>query len=264
MSDIKLIATDLDGTLLHTDKSMPKGFSDFVVSHPEVKVVISSGRQYANIRTLFPDIADKLTYIAENGGLVYDNGKALFVDAMNEDDVKEAIDTYIVPGESTVVLCGLKSAYMLRDSSEDSIRNASLYYTDFELIDSFDLVDDKILKVAIFIEGLKANTYFESHKEQTKANSRVNFILSGNSWIDIANATVNKGTGIKVLQDYFNISRDECMAFGDYLNDVSLLEACTESYAMENAHDELKKFAKHIAPSNDEEGVMKILNDIFK
>lgn len=257
---IKLIATDLDGSLLYSDKRVPEEFAKFVLEHPEIKVVIASGRQYANIRTLFPDIADNLTYIAENGGIVVDKGNHLFVDSMNDEDVKSAIDTYIVPGESTVVLCGVKAAYMLKNSSEDSIRNASMYYTDFLLVNSFDEVDDRILKVAIFIEGMKANSYFESH---TNTNPRVNFILSGASWIDIANSTVNKGTGIKVLQEYFGFSPDECMAFGDYLNDASLLEACGESYAMENAHPDLKSSAKYIAPSNDECGVMKVLAQYF-
>ena len=92
---IKLVATDLDGSLLYSDKRVPEEFAEFVINHPEIKVVIASGRQYANIRTLFPDIADKLTYIAENGGIVVDNGENLFVDSMNNEDVKNAIEIII-------------------------------------------------------------------------------------------------------------------------------------------------------------------------
>lgn len=53
------------------------------------------------------------------------------------------------------------------------------------------------------------------------------------------------------------------MAFGDYLNDCGLLERCEWSFAMENAHPDLKKIAKYIAPSNQNGGVQKVLQDMF-
>lgn len=53
------------------------------------------------------------------------------------------------------------------------------------------------------------------------------------------------------------------MAFGDYLNDCELLQSVGESYAMENAHPRLKEMARHIAPSNDEDGVMRVIRREF-
>ena len=53
------------------------------------------------------------------------------------------------------------------------------------------------------------------------------------------------------------------MAFGDFLNDESMLLQCTESYAMSNGHPLLKEKARYIAPSNDEDGVMKILRAVI-
>ena len=65
------------------------------------------------------------------------------------------------------------------------------------------------------------------------------------------------------IQDIYGISPEECVAFGDYMNDYEMLQNCGESYAMENAHDEIKKVAKYIAPSNDDEGVMQVLKKIL-
>ena len=73
---------------------------------------------------------------------------------------------------------------------------------------------------------------------------------------------ITKGAGIRALQKQLNILPEECMAFGDYMNDYDMLTACDESYAMENAHPDLKKIAKHIAPSNEEEGVMQVLRQL--
>ncbi len=260
MTNIKLIATDLDGTLLHNDKSKPQGFEDFVINHPELTFVIASGRQYYNILAQFPKAASRMVYIAENGGLVFKDDKCLFSNPMCDEDIRASIDRFVEPGVSTVVLCGEKSAYMLNSASDDAKRNASLYYTRFDFVDSFDEVDDRIIKIAIFVEGYVADDYY---KNLLDSNDRITYILSGNCWIDIANSTVNKGEGIRVIQEIIGISREETMAFGDYLNDVSLLEACEESYAMENSHPDLKKFCKHIAPSNEDEGVMQVLNQLF-
>ena len=88
-------------------------------------------------------------------------------------------------------------------------------------------------------------------------------VLSAESWVDVINANVNKGNAIKVIQDIYGISPEECVAFGDYMNDYEMLRNCGESYAMENAHDEIKKVAKYIAPSNDDEGVMQVLKKIL-
>ena len=59
-------------------------------------------------------------------------------------------------------------------------------------------------------------------------------MLSGDSWIDISNRTVNKGIAVEAIQKKYGIDRTESMAFGDYLNDVGLIKSCEESYCMEN------------------------------
>lgn len=260
MAKIKLVATDLDGTLLKADKSKPADFEDFVLSHPEIIFVIASGRQYYNIRSQFERTSDQLMYIAENGGFVFKDGQCIFINEMCKEDVDASIKRFVNPGVSDIVLCGEKSAYMLGSASDDARRNASMYYTRFQFVDSFEEVSDRIIKIAVFVEGYVADTFYETLNND---NPRISYTLSGNCWIDIANSTVDKGEAMKVIQAKLGISPAECMAFGDYLNDVSLLKSCEESYAMANAHPDLKTFCKHIAPSNEDEGVMAVLKEKF-
>ena len=82
------------------------------------------------------------------------------------------------------------------------------------------------------------------------------------SWIDISNRSVNKGAAVTALLQRLSIPSAHAMAFGDYLNDYTLLQSCGESYAMANAHPDLKAIAKHVTASNDEDGVMKILRTL--
>ena len=77
--------------------------------------------------------------------------------------------------------------------------------------------------------------------------------------MDVMNSGVNKGAALRTIQEKLGISREETMSFGDYLNDYELLLEAKESYAMANAHDKLKEIAAHIAPSNREQGVMRVI-----
>ena len=88
-------------------------------------------------------------------------------------------------------------------------------------------------------------------------------ILSGEHWVDVMKPGVHKGAAMRGLQKMLGIAPSECMAFGDYLNDCELLESAGESYAMANAHPLLKAQAKHIAPSNDDNGVIRVIREVF-
>ncbi len=257
---IDLVATDLDGTLLDPLKNVPSDFEDFVLSHKDINFVIASGRQYYNILDLFPKCRDELIFIAENGGLVYRNGQVLHKDTMSREDVDECLKIFSDPEICSLILCGVKSAYMLKSASKDCYDNSYLYYKRLDLVDSFEDIDDDILKIAIFVEGYRANEYYH---EITAPNDRLECLLSGNCWIDVSNKTVSKGAAMRRIMEITGSSFETSMAFGDYLNDESLIRSCKFSYAMANAHPDLKKLALREAPSNEDNGVMRVLYDVF-
>lgn len=256
---IKLVATDLDGTLLDNPYVIPQDFVEWVCRHPEVRVVIASGRQYYNLRKLFGEIEDKLVFIAENGGFVFDGGRAIYRDEMAEQDILACIE--LLGETQTVILCGEQSAYMLQGSAETE-RNARTYYEQLTIVEDLTacIHRDRIVKIAVFFEAHNAE---EKYADICECSERLKVSLSGECWIDIANSTANKGAALSVIQGKYHIARDESMAFGDYLNDYELLQQCGMSYAMENAHPDLKKIAKYIAPSNKDRGVQKVLAEII-
>ena len=260
--NIELIATDLDGTLLDSDKNVPEGFEDLVCGLNDVSFVIASGRQYYNIEDLFPKCKDKLIFIAENGGLVIRNGNVLHKDTMLPEDVRACVEEFSDPSVCSLILCGVKSAYMLKTASKDCYENSYKYYKRLDFVDSFDGIDDDILKIAIFVEGYRANDYYN---EITPINDRLDYLLSGNCWIDIANKTVSKGEAMRIIREDLGILFENSAAFGDYLNDESLLKSCKHSFAMKNAHPLLKEQARHICEyTNDENGVMRTLGMLFE
>lgn len=257
---IRLIATDLDGTLLNSRKEVPAGFEEWVCAHPEIKMVIASGRQYYNIRKLFPKAADRLLYLAENGGMVVENEEVIYANTLEEEDVIGCIERFQEKEGHVVILCGERSAYMCHTTG-DAERNAHMYYENLEFVEELRecLHKDHMIKIAVFFRGHDADTYYRNLE---KVPDRLNMVLSGECWIDIANKEVCKGAALRFVQDRYGIDADESMAFGDFLNDESLLMQCTESYAMRNGHPLLKEKAKYIAPSNDEDGVMSVLRAV--
>lgn len=260
MPEIKLIATDMDGTLLNNAKELPADFIPWVKSHPEYKVVIASGRQYYTLLRDFAEIKDNLIFIADNGGYAMYKDKIMYSDLMSREDVIASLKAAAeIPG-SAVIVCGIESAYM-KPSGDEAEEQGHMYYArirfDEDLLKATE--SDKIIKIAVFIPDFGAEKVFNDFP---KLPDTLLPVLSGDSWIDIANASVNKGAALSAIQKAVGVTPEECMAFGDYPNDIDMLKVCSESYCMANGHELVRKIAKYNAPSNEEQGVMQILNTL--
>lgn len=258
--NIKLVATDMDGTLLNSQKEMPEDFIDWVRSHSEIMTVIASGRQYYKLEEDFQEIRDELIFIAENGGLIFKRGEIIYCDEMPQDKILDCLDRVDKVPIAKAIVCGADSAY-IENPTDEEYENGSMYFAKLMKCEDIRKVmdQDRIVKVAVFIKQKRAE---EMMKHFSDLGEDLSVVLSGDSWIDIANASVNKGAAVESIQRKYGIDRSECMAFGDYLNDYTLIESCEESYCMDNGHEQLKEIAKYIADSNDNDGVMKVLRKI--
>ena len=78
--------------------------------------------------------------------------------------------------------------------------------------------------------------------------------------MDIQNKSINKGIAIKKIQELYNITSDECMAFGDQMNDYELLKSVKYGYAMDNAVEPIKEIAYAVCEDNENQGVIKTIN----
>lgn len=257
---IKLVALDMDGTLLDSEKRLPDDFADWVRQHPGIRIVIASGRQYYALLRDFAPIQDSLIFAAENGGLVFERDEVAYCDEMQKEDIRQCLLLTENRKGLSPVVCGAKSAYM-KAGSEHVRREAAMYYARLRQSENLyeDAAQDAVVKIALFVENHLAQ---EAFPHFSNLPEHLSAVLSGDSWIDISNRSVNKGVAIAAIQKKYGISPEESMAFGDYLNDAEMLKACKESYCMENGHPELKALARRIAASNDEDGVMRVLRGL--
>lgn len=260
---IKLIACDMDGTLLDSQKRLPPDFQEVIAALKEKGVcfAVASGRQYAALRRDFQD--DDILFICENGALVMQKDERLLIDPLDPRELHGIVMAAREISGVYPVICRAEVALIEKTASPEFIRNTCMYYPSVQVVDDLTAYCDlgDVCKVA-FYDEFDAQTH-ELPELQKRLLPRLAVILSGEHWVDVMKPNVNKGGAMRGIQQKWGITPEECMAFGDYLNDCELLEAVGESYAMENAHPELKKLARHIAPSNDENGVMQVVRREF-
>ncbi len=255
---IRLIATDLDGTLLNSNHQPPHEFYEWVRRHPDIRTVIASGRQYQTLVDMFGELGDRITYCADNGGFIFHKGEMLYHNPIRKNDLYHAV-RYMgnIPGV-TLVFSGADSAYVAR-KDEKNIEKVALYFSALKAIDDLNDVvgKDSIVKMSLYEENGDAAGLVQYLPDLGKHMERV---LSEKCWVDIQNVTTNKGNALRFLQKQYGIAPEECMAFGDYLNDYTMMKSCHYSFAMENAHPRLKEIANFQTASNDYMGVMNMLS----
>lgn len=261
-SKVKLVVSDMDGTLLNPKGEVSSRFLDQFteLKKHNIHFVAASGRQYQSILDKLHLIKNDISIIAENGGLMKYNNKERVLLKLTSENITKAIKTLRQIKDVFIVLCGRKSAY-IETKNPDFISRFSNYYSEYAIVDDLTKVtNDDFLKIAVFhYENTETNIY--PYVDALKIDMQV--IVSGQNWLDISHIEANKGYALSILQKELGVTIEETMVFGDYNNDLQMLELAHFSYAMANAHVDVKKIARFETKSNSEEGVESILHELI-
>lgn len=258
---IKLIAADLDGTLLTTDKQLPPDFG-YVLSELNrrgIMFVAASGRQYHTLRNQFDEYQNDMTIIAENGSSVFCGDKNIICEPI--ETAKSVLDRVYSLDGIYPIICGFDSAY--GEARNNSILgDITMFYNNYKVVDDLHdiITEDKILKFALHCPT-DAEKFYEIAMRDFSDEYGV--FLSGTQWVDIMKKGVSKGSAIDKICEIYNIKKEECVAFGDYMNDFEMMSRCGETYAMANAYPDLKKVCKYECKSNDEYGVTEKIKELL-
>lgn|SRR5690606_2243977 len=254
---VKLIVTDVDGTLLNSSHWLnPKFFDVFEQLHSAgITFVVASGRQYQNLREVFEPIEDRVYFAAENGSYVLFQEKEILSRTINPSEIHQLVTIGRTIPSAHLVLCGKKSAY-IESTTPQFVQHLSTYFAEFQVVDDLLQVNDEILKFTVCdLTGSEANSY-PSYKHLSE---KFQVKVSADTWLDISDKRAHKGNAISFLQQKYNISKEQTMVFGDYLNDLEMMDQAYFSYAMANGHPLLKSKARFIAKNNNEDGVLDVL-----
>lgn len=261
LTQVKLVVSDMDGTLLDSNHQLGADFYQIFdkLKAKGIHFVAASGRQYYNLLSKFPGLTDDMYFISDNGSYMVYRGEDLHVQAMEPEVVFEQIEIARKIENSYPILCGKNYAYVDEDAPE-FIKQMTQYYSRSKIVKNLlEVDDDDFLKIAIcdFV-GSEQNSY--PHFKHLEGQLQVK--VSGDRWLDLSHKEANKGVALSKLQNMLNINYEETMVFGDFMNDIEMMSLGKYSFAMENAHDEIKKVANYTTASNNEDGVGQILRQL--
>ena len=260
---IKLIATDMDGTFLHDDKTYDVERFEAVLkrlNHHNIKFVVASGNQYRLLTSKFPKDYQELTFISENGAHIVSQEEDLVQLFQSHEEI-ESLVTYVESHftETIVCLTGEKAAYIPAKTSQETRTFLKLHLPIMtEVEDLLPIPDDQYYKSVVIVPDGHSAPVIEGIKKDL---SELNLVptTSGYGSIDVITRGVHKAWGLEQLNTKWGLTADQIMAFGDNANDIEMLQLAGQSYAMASASDQVKVAAKHVAKSNQEDGVLDVI-----
>ncbi|WP_295747799.1 Cof-type HAD-IIB family hydrolase [uncultured Limosilactobacillus sp.] len=254
----KAVAVDIDGTFLtdHRDYDRPL-FAKVLheMQRQQIRFIVASGDQYAFLKGLFPDHANELGFVAENGVLVVDRQGEEIASGRLPSSVVTDVFAFLRQQPATYfTLCARHSAYIMDDVPAGQKRMFQHYYARLQTITALADIPEDVFKFALTLPAQQTAAFIQQFN--TQFAGRIQPTVSGYGAIDLIIPHMNKGNGLRKLLDRWQLSSADLLAFGDNENDLPMFELAGESYAMANAPHHVQEAATHVAPSNNQQGVL--------
>lgn len=259
---LKLIAVDMDETFLREDKTYDvERFKRIYkrLNEKGILFLVASGNSYHQLTHFFDEEdKEKMYFAGDNGSFIVQKEEKLHSIGIERRDYL-AIVSYLnqFSGVSVYVSVGDKS-YMLKDDPFYDI--AKVYNGVLKEVASFSDIPESYLayKIALITE----HPLHYNKELVEKINQKFSFIksvTSGNIFIDILHKDSGKGFAIGYLKQKYDLSSDEIMAFGDSMNDLTMMQEVTYSIAMGNSDPELAKACTYQIGTNNEQAVLETI-----
>lgn len=261
---IKLIASDMDGTLLDDDSKVPEETYELISALAEkgVRFVASSGRRYDTLRWLFEPVADKMDYVASLGTQVYADGRLLDREVFSTLSVMRLFETTQLFDCLHLALYDATHTYLLNDQSS-YIRELDKDLPNAERLFDPPSPDVSIIKAALCCE-YPDQLMDMAYVLERELSEFFTFLPSGSRWIDVVPRHVNKATGLEQVMRYWGIGPDEVMAFGDSMNDYAMLRYVGHPYVMENARYAVRQIGQRVIGRNSDHAVQRVMREILE
>ena len=268
--DIRVIATDMDGTLLD-----PKGQLDLPrlekildkLDQCGIRFVIATGNEIHRMRQLLGHLAERVVLVVANGARIFENDELLQAQTWDDAMVDKALghfkgrecqDQFVVTGmNGGFVKEGTVFTELDKFMTPEMIEKL---YQRMNFVDEFDSsLFGGVLKMSMVVGEERLDSVLQEINDLFDGHVRA--VSSGYGCIDILQDGIHKAWGLVELLKRWNLKPEQIMAFGDSENDIEMLELAGISYAMENAEEAVKRVATKVAPANSQAGVYKVLEN---
>ena len=268
--DIRVIATDMDGTLLD-----PKGQLDLPrlekildkLDQRGIRFVIATGNEIHRMRQLLGHIAERVVLVVANGARIFENNELIQAQTWDDAMVDKALghfkgrecqDQFVVTAmNGGFVKTGTVFTELDKFMTPEMIEKL---YQRMQFVDEFDSsLFGGVLKMSMVVGEERLDSVLQEVNDLF--NGHVRAVSSGYGCIDILQDGIHKAWGLEELLKRWGLKPEQIMAFGDSENDIEMLELAGISYAMENAEEAVKRVATKVAPANSQAGVYKVLEN---
>lgn len=249
---IKLIASDLDGTLIpEGTQEIEPGFMEVLEELLDKGYLFfaASGRQYANMIRKFEKYADRIGFVCENGALAMEHGEQQYILEIPWEKARAIAEDIMSFPETEICLSGVKACYIQPRTEWFEHQLTQVLKNDCVIFESLDDIDDQIVKISMYIHDFPANAERIRDFFVQKYGAYGDFVLGGNDWLDMILKNSGKGLALEAIMKKKNLKPEEIMVFGDNQNDISMLELTPNSYAMAHAKPDVQVHAGHICAS---------------
>ena len=262
-SNVKLVVSDMDGTLLNSEGKVSTQFFTLFkeLQKRNINFCAASGRQHNSIIDKLSAIKNDIHVIAENGAIAKKGDEILLLNSLASEKITKVIPILRAIKNTNIVLCSQNTAF-IESTDSHFINMFQEYYSSFQIVE--DLMEiaktTPVLKIAIHHFNSSEAFIYPAIKH-LKDDFLVK--ISGQHWLDISDEKANKGQALRVVQKLLNINKEETMVFGDYHNDIEMMQEAHFSFAMKNAHKDIKELANYETESNNNFGVERVLEKLI-
>ena len=260
---VKLIASDMDGTLLDENGQVPPETFDLILDLRErgVRFVASSGRRYDRLCDFFSPVKDRMDFVASNGAQVFADGVQIDREVYSHLAIRRLAKTVAMFPNMHLALFDRTKSYLL-DDEDKFVREVDKDLPNVERIYELPSPQVSIIKASIFCDD--GNVMDNAYVLQRELGGLFTFAPSGSSYIDAMQPGISKASGIAQVMEYHSIDASEVMAFGDAMNDYEIIRFVGTGCAMANGRPALRAVADRVIGSNVEHAVQSEMRRVLE
>ncbi|WP_443770432.1 Cof-type HAD-IIB family hydrolase [Anaerostipes sp.] len=261
----KAVFSDIDGTLLNTSHQIPEKTKNKIqkINQEGIPFVLVSARMPKGMTEIRKELGAKSPMICYSGALVVDeNDKPLYSVSLKKDEAIELCKT-IQKMDSDISI-------NLYSNDRWMVQNLKEFWIDQEMkitgvrAEQVSFQDERKFEEVHKILCMGDAEKIASLEEKLwKEFPHIRVYRSKDTYLEIMSMKASKSDAVHMLEETFDVTKQEIIAFGDNFNDIDMIMYAGLGVAMGNGTDEVKKAADYITEKNDQEGLRKVLDLCF-
>ena len=272
LKNIKLIVSDLDGTLLSDSGEIGAGTKNLITQLQDCGVIfaLATGRLHSAVTGIAEDLSIKSPVISLDGSMIKSttDGSRIYESFVKKKHVKRALrfaEEHLI----NIVLCHDEAIYYT-DRNSNMPMLSDKYGAKYKEVTSYDNYIDRTLEVVLFSDAANSMRYVRDRfLFPISIGCSISFYKSNRrpkiSFLEIRRSGSTKGKGFERLLKHLKLKPSQAAVLGDWYNDISLFETEAYKVAVANAIPEIKRMADIVtSKSNNSEGAAEFFLNVLK